>query len=929
MPRTTTTLNGTWQFQLDPAGELAADTLQPDRNITVPMPWQAAFADLQQYSGYAWYQRSFVIEAALLAGAVLTDFGAVDYWCQVFVNGTLVGEHEGGFTPFSFDLTAALQPGENTLAVRVYDSAQESIIVPRWASQVEQHNGPPFDARDLPHGKQEWYINVGGIWQDVTLRSVPKCSIQHVHITPDIVAGTATVSVTLTGDLATASGRLRLNIGDEASATLALVAGQANYRAVLTLTQPHLWTLEDPFLYTLDAQLALGDAQDSARTRFGMRSFSAHGGQLLLNGQPIYLLSALDQDFYPDTIYTVPSDEFLRDQFIKAKQLGLNNLRCHIKPPDPRYLDLADEIGLLVWAEIPSWRTFWSKSTLYPAQRDLTEAIHHRVEHLLEEMVSRDYNHPSLVIWTMVNEDWGTTLPLNAADRAWVKRLYERCKQLDPTRLVVDNSPCFAPWGANLHVKSDIDDFHVYTAIPDHAAMWTAVINQFALRPTWTYSAHGDAERRGDEPLILSEFGNWGLPSLTALRKHYGGEPDWFDLTAWWSGWGGEAGLIRGSEQRFAALGLETIWPDYEAMAQATQWHQFEAMKYEIEAMRRHATIAGYVITEFTDCYWEANGLLDFARNPKVYHQRFAEINAPDVIVPTIEQRALWGGNVAEVGLTVSHYSGRLHDGGTLSAQLAGTDAVSLEVAPMPVATVASQGQVQIVLPVVSQTTSLELELTLYDKQQVLIARNAVTLTVFPAQHTLTHTSSAVVVASDATLLQALQSTGYHAVAEGPTQLVIAHTATAALLEHVQAGGDMLLLCEGPSPFFQVASRGGAYSGDWMTSFNWQRPSVHPRLPAENPLGMAYLGATPKLVILGLPLDVAATSADVLAGMFSGWIGHPAAYTVQFRYGAGRVIMTTFPLRLLYGSHPTATTMLDDLIDYLASDRCQPVLRAG
>ena len=929
MPRITTTLNGIWEFQLDPAGELAAAALQPDRSITVPMPWQAAFADLQRYSGYAWYQRNLDIDAAMLAGTVFIDFGAVDYWCQVFVNGILVGEHEGGYTPFSFDITAALHAGKNALAVRVYDSAQESITVPRWASQLDTHNGPPFDARDLPHGKQEWYINVGGIWQDVALRSVPKCSIQHLHITPDVIAGTATVRVMLTGDLAGANGSLRLSTGDTASATIALVAGQAEYSAVLTLAQPHIWTLEDPFLYSLDAELALGNAQDSYHTRFGMRSFGAHGGQLLLNGQPIYLLSALDQDFYPDTIYTVPSDAFLRDQFIKAKQLGLNNLRCHIKPPDPRYLDLADEIGLLVWAEIPSWRTFWSKSSLYPAQRDLTEAIHHRVEHLLEELVSRDYNHPSLVIWTMVNEDWGTTLPLNAADRAWVKTLYERCKQLDPTRLVVDNSPCFAPWGANLHVKSDIDDFHVYTAIPDHAAMWTATIDQFALRPTWTYSTHGDAERRGDEPLILSEFGNWGLPSLAALRKHYSGEPDWFDLTAWWSGWVGEAGLIRSSVQRFAAFGLDAIWPDYEAMAQATQWHQFEAMKYEIEAMRRHATIAGYVITEFTDCYWEANGLLDFARNPKVYHQRFAEINAPDVIVPTITHRAFWPHGTATIDLAISHYSGRLNQGGTLSWQLANADATVLEVAPMRIATVIAQGQIELELPVVSQTARLELNVTLDDHQGARVARNTVALTVFPARQAPDQ-SSRIAVPGDALLEHALHNSGYQTINElGKTQLAVATTATSALLNHVRTGGKLLLLCEGPSPFFQVTGRGSAYSGDWMTSFNWLRPDVHPHMPAENPLGMAYLGAIPEFVILGLPLDTEAARADVLSGMFSGWIGHPAAYTVQFRYGTGCVIMTTFPLRLLYGIHPTATTMLDDLLAYLASDRCQPVLRVG
>lgn len=926
MPRTIINLNGTWQLQLDPAGTLAAQSLQPDRTIPVPMPWQAAFADLQRYSGYAWYQRTVELDAALLAGAIFLDFGAVDYWCQVFVNGMRVGEHEGGYTPFSIDATAALHTGENTLAVRVYDSAQEALTVPRWPSAADERTGPPFDARDVPHGKQEWYLNVGGIWQDVTLRAVPKLSIARVHVTPDITAATATVAVTLAGDVAQASGDLTLTVDATTHATIALVPGQTSYRAVLNIAQPRLWTLDDPFLYSLVVQLGVGDAADVLTTRFGMRSFGARDGHLLLNDQPIYLLSALDQDFYPDTIYTVPSDEFLRDQFQKAKALGLNNLRCHIKPPDPRYLDLADEIGLLVWAEIPSWRTFWTKSTLDPAGHDLTKVIRQRVEQMLAEMIARDYNHPSLVIWTMVNEDWGTTLPLNADDRAWIKHLYEYCKQLDPTRLVVDNSPCFAPWGANIHVKSDIDDFHVYTAIPDHAHLWTATIDQFALRPLWTYSAHGDSERRGDEPLVLSEFGNWGLPSLAALRAHYGGEPDWFDLTAWWSGWGGEAGQIRGVEQRFAALGLAGIWPDYEALAQATQWHQFEAMKYEIEAMRRHATIAGYVVTEFTDCYWEANGLLDFARNPKAYHTRFANINAPDVIVPEIEQRAVWAGETVIIGLALSHYSGRLHAGGMLTWQLEDQTG-TMPVEPVTPAAVVALDRIAVRLPSVATTTPLRIRFTLHDQQQAELARNEVTLTVFPAEPQQPRTVP-LAVHCDEPLRQVLQTAGYQAErALDRGQIVVAHTATADLLDYVRSGGDLLLLSQGPSPFYQVAGRSGAYSGDWMTSFNWLRPDVHPTLPTENPLGMAYLGATPKHVILGLPLTDEATRHDVLAGMFSGWIGHPAAYTVQFRYGAGRVIMTTFPLRELYGIHPIATAMLDDLIAYLASDRCQPTLR--
>src|SRR5262249_26259989 len=153
------------------------------------------------------------------------------------------------------------------------------------------------------------------------------------------------------------------------------------------------------------------------------RSFTFRDGQFLLNGKPVFLLSALDQDLYPNTIYSVPSEEFLRDQFHKARELGLNSLRCHIKAPDPRYLDLADELGLLIWAEIPSGRTFWPKGTLPRQRLAIPPQLKARVDQTLAAMIERDYNHPSLVIWTLVNEDWGTALPFSAADRQWVAAL--------------------------------------------------------------------------------------------------------------------------------------------------------------------------------------------------------------------------------------------------------------------------------------------------------------------------------------------------------------------------------------------------------------------------------------------------------------------------------------------------------------------------
>src|SRR5215203_1215572 len=154
-------LSGVWSFQLDPEGSVTVGSLNPDRQIQVPMPWQAAFPELQSYSGYGWYSRSVDVEEEWLAGEVLLQFGAVDYWCQVFVNGVLAGEHEGGYTPVILPIAGLLREGRNEVAVRVFDAAQSAITIPRWRRYENggPQDGPPFDPEDIPHGKQEWYVN--------------------------------------------------------------------------------------------------------------------------------------------------------------------------------------------------------------------------------------------------------------------------------------------------------------------------------------------------------------------------------------------------------------------------------------------------------------------------------------------------------------------------------------------------------------------------------------------------------------------------------------------------------------------------------------------------------------------------------------------------------------------------------------------------
>ncbi|MBK8032976.1 MAG: hypothetical protein IPK17_26540 [Chloroflexi bacterium] len=937
-------LAGQWDFQLDPAGQLAVDAVQPDRTIPVPMPIQAAFPELRRYSGYMWYQRSFDVTEG--DGELLLDFGAVDYWCQVFVNAALVAEHEGGYMPFRIPIRRYVQAGANRLTVRVYDTIQTQISVPRWMDKpAPEGHQPPFHAETIPHGKQTWYLDASGIWQDVTLTSVPTRYIDQVHVTPDIHTGQAHVRVKLAG--AATEGAVRVNIGGVTGEAL-VGADQAEVTVTVSVPNPSLWTPHTPTLYTADVQFG----SDQLAVRFGFREIRVNEGMLLLNGEPFYLLCALDQDLYPDTIYTVPSDDFLRDQFVKAKQMGLNSLRCHIKPPDPRYYDVADEIGLLIWSEIPSWRTFYGAKSAHPNAYFLDDAVKARARAIMHEMIARDFNHPSLMIWTMINEDWGSTLLLSADDRAWIAEMVDECRQLDPTRLVVDNSPCPAPWGFSVHVKSDLDDFHVYTNIPDQADTFEEFVEGLASRPLWSFSNTGDAQRTGHEAIILSEFGNWGVPSL---KQFGGGLPDWADLSGWWSPWDGEAGRAEGLLERYEALGLKSIWPDYEAFAAAAQWHEYHALKYEIETMRRLPKLQGYVITELSDIYWESNGLLDFARNEKVFHHQLAQFNAEDVIVPQLDRYAYWSDESARVTVYASHYSpedwagaratvsadgavllesdvsdmkrGAVHELGSVSYKLAGsngaislsvsngktltTNMVQLTVLPVEARQAAFRGEVAVVLRPAKSNAAID-------------AWSAPAVATPVAQDQLVESAEAMHLTGS--LLRGSGYTVTRTISDS-TKLVISDNPTADVLAWVQAGGDLLYLANNAgSPFFWVNGRGGTYGGRWITSWNWLRPGIYKRVPVDNPLKLPFMDMTPDGVILGLPVTDAAVQGDFLAGQIAGWAQHPALHTVQFRYGQGRVIMTTYPIRESLHFQPLALAMLHDLVDHLSSEACQPVL---
>jgi beta-galactosidase/beta-glucuronidase len=469
--RTQVSLDGEWEFTSDPGRQIRLAELPrvPMRSIRVPGPWQAQFADLRDYSGLAWYRHTFTLPVADRQPDPRLErvlhFGAVDYFATVWLNGHILGEHEGGYLPFELPADDALRfDGLNELVVRVIDPGNEA----------DADLG--FSFSEIPHGKQSWYGPVGGIWQSVYLERRSIGHIARVQITPDVPGKRARLRIFLSRPCHE-SAELELVLRDPLGRSELFRYGIERESTLVEPTvpvpNPLLWDTESPHLYTVEvALLDAGTPVDRRIERFGMRTIATSAeGYLVLNGRELYLRGALDQDYYPHTIYTPFSDGELDAQFAQARHMGLNCLRTHIKITDPRYYEAADRAGLLIWTELPNWQ-------------ELTEDAKRRARETMIGMVERDWNHPSIVIWTIVNENWGTDLAVNSEHRAWLVDMYNELKALDPYRLAVGNSPCFT----NFHVVTDIEDFHNYYGMPDHHRQWRDWVQVFAARPSWTFA---------------------------------------------------------------------------------------------------------------------------------------------------------------------------------------------------------------------------------------------------------------------------------------------------------------------------------------------------------------------------------------------------------------------------------------------------------
>lgn len=431
-------LNGLWNYAIRPLGEQPAAF---DGEILVPFAVESSLSGVGERLGSKnelWYERTFEISPKWNGKRILLHFGAVDWKADVWVNGISVGSHTGGYTPFSFDITAALAKGENTLRVRVWDPTDEGYQ-PR-GKQVNNPNGI-------------WYTPVSGIWQTVWLEAVPQQYIREVRTTPDLDRKTFRVEVPVCnaqpGDLVEVT---LYDGGAEVASARALNGATVE----LTLADPKCWSPDSPFLYDMKvALLRNGRRIDAVESYAAMRKFSTLRDKngivrLALNNKPLFQFGPLDQGWWPDGLYTAPTDEALAFDVIKTKGLGYNMIRKHVKVEPARWYYHCDKAGMIVWQDMPNGDQGpqWQMHSYFTGEerhRSAESEACYRKE--WKEIIDYLYSFPSIGVWVPFNEAWGQFKGPEIAE--WTKAY-------DPSRLVNPAS------GGNHYLTGDILDLHHY-----------------------------------------------------------------------------------------------------------------------------------------------------------------------------------------------------------------------------------------------------------------------------------------------------------------------------------------------------------------------------------------------------------------------------------------------------------------------------------
>ncbi|HUX51628.1 MAG TPA: glycoside hydrolase family 2 TIM barrel-domain containing protein [Spirochaetia bacterium] len=548
-------LNGDWEFEFDPTNEIDGQTrmlgLPFSRRITVPFPPQSSSSGIHDtgFYPYMWYRKTFELTDEERSRSITLHFGAVDHEATVWVNDRLVGTHVGGYVPFHFDITSAARTGANSVVLRVKDSLDTTI----------------------PRGKQSWgssfacwYTPMSGIWQSVWLEFAPTVCISGFRIDAS-TDGSVALNIHANRPAAHHVLAIEVRFGGDRILTALKPLSYPSTVVRATIADPLLWSPESPNLYDVQLTLRGPDGQvDVVDTYFGFRTVEVTPGGVLLNGSAYLLRLVLDQGYWPDSLYTPPSDEALRLDIQSAKAMGFNGCRKHLKIEDPRFLAWADRLGYLVWSE-------------FPAPYSDTDSARLSVARQWIDAVRRDWNHPSIISWVIYNESWGIpSIHRDPAVQEWVKWMVDTVRSLDATRIIIDNDGWY-------HVSTDLQTYHSYAPERDELLRVHHQAAETGSLPTRSLGV--DGALIAGRPLMLSEFGGIGFAAEGEVK----------------AGWG------------------------YEGVAEDAGAYLFR-LRDLFSAVYAMTPQVGFCYTQLTDVEQEINGLLTPDRAPKLPVETIARI---------------------------------------------------------------------------------------------------------------------------------------------------------------------------------------------------------------------------------------------------------------------------------------------------------------
>lgn len=575
-------LNGEWDFAFDneKTGEKShwemGIPLVEKRKILVPFSPETkeSGVHIQNHSGYLWYQRMLPVNKKELEGKrFILHFEGVDYLSKVYINGKQVGQHCGGYSRFSFDVTEYIEDKENILTVLAIDSSY--MEQPRGKQRWEQYSYAC------------WYVQTSGIWKSVWGEVVNQRYIKDVKITPHLYEHTVEIeglvedacllSVETKQSKCPLFANVKVKYQNIDVTEVQAIVQEGRFKLKVYLDNPAIdpflvkrWSPQEPNLYDLEIKIKEEDGVlDSVFSYFGLREIRIEEGKFLLNGCPLYQRLILDQGYWKDTGLTPKDEEALLHDLQKIKEMGFNGVRKHQKIEDERFLYLCDTMGILVWSEFPSNYRF-NQESIMAFTKEWMEAV------------KQNYNHPSIIAWTPFNESWGVfEIEKEKAEQYLTEGIYYLTKSLDPYRPVISNDG----WE---HTKTDLLTLHDYTERgEDFYKRYSAFIEQ--MKTTEEYhcgfkSAFSNGYQYDKQPILLTEYG--GIAFSTKEKEQWG------------------YGNTVETEEAF----LER----YESITKAIIELPF---------------FQGFCYTQLTDVEQEVNGLLDENHEYKVSPEAIRKIN--------------------------------------------------------------------------------------------------------------------------------------------------------------------------------------------------------------------------------------------------------------------------------------------------------------